>query len=264
MKIITILITGMFILSSAVSNAQENTQESKWQKINNEAFFPGEKFEYQVALGLIDVGQGTMEVKEVVDFGSFKAYHLFSTLTSNSFCDKVYKIRNSEESWIEKDSLCSLKYIKHHNENNKPEDKIIEFDHSSGTFLFTEINLRDNTVSRKEGGKIPDFILDELSAFYYIRILPLEVGKEFNFISQSNEKNYPLKIVVKKKEKIKVPYGKFNCFAVEAFSVEKGKESDSKNKLCIWMTDDTRKMPILVKMQSGIGAIAMKLKNLTK
>lgn len=262
MKTRLLLAGALLLLGICVLFSQEK-QPLQWRKAENNAFKVNEKFEFTVTFGMADLGTASMEVKEISELAGRKTYHLIQTLNSNSFFDKIYKIRTWDESWMDTESLCSLRYIKHYREGPDSEDKQTVFDQENRKFRYTVTNMITGNVSRDEKGDIPAFINDALSSLYFIRTLPLEKGRDFIFDTQSDEKIYSFKIKVLRKETVKVSAGKFTCNVVEP-TLYKGDTVASKGTLLIWMSDDSSKTIVMMKSKINIGFITIKLKQATK
>lgn len=240
-----------FFLAAATAAAQEG--DFKWRKEANISFKAGEMLKFSVGWGPITAGIGQFEVKEAEVVNGRRAYHIVAESYSLPFFDAFYKVRNKDESWMDVESLCTLEYQKHQNESRSQKEETIVFDQPGGTFELTE-KIPGNDVTVKKGG-IPRFTQDIISAMFYLRTKDLKVGGEYSIITQSGNKWYPLKIVVHKKERVSVPAGRFDCFLVEPFVDESAGLFKAKGRLWIWMTDDNRKMPVMMKSKIFIGSI---------
>jgi len=68
-------------------------------------------------------------------------------------------------------------------------------------------------------------------------------------------------VLVHGREKVEVPAGSFSCLIIEP--VLKGEGLfQQKGRLRIWVTDDERKLPVLMKTEILIGTIDVKLKKI--
>jgi hypothetical protein len=199
-----------------------------------------------------------MEVNDIEEINNRKAYHIVTEARSYPFFDIFYKVRNRDESWMDIESLCSLKYEKHQREGGYTKDEITIFDHINRKFILKERAKKQTEFTVKQG-TIPVFVQDVLSALYYIRTQDLQVGEEYYLDTQTGDKNYPLRIVVHKKEKVKVPAGKFKCYVIEPFVREDAGLFKAKGRLWIWLTADKRKIPVLMKSKIFIGYITAQL-----
>ena len=68
-------------------------------------------------------------------------------------------------------------------------------------------------------------------------------------------KNYPLEVKVVKRETVSTPVGRFKCLKVEPVLRASG-IFQHKGTLTVWLTDDERKLPVLMRSKVAIGAIS--------
>jgi uncharacterized protein DUF3108 len=76
--------------------------------------------------------------------------------------------------------------------------------------------------------------------------------------THDNRKSYDMEVKVHKKERVEVPAGKFDCILVEPMLKSEG-VFKSKGSILIWLTDDDRRIPVLVKSKVPIGSISVSL-----
>ena len=86
-------------------------------------------------------------------------------------------------------------------------------------------------------------------------MMELTVGQSVFIENHADKKNYPLEIKVLRKERVKVPAGKFDCIVVEPVMRSAGVFSH-KGKLTVWLTDDDVRIPVLMKSKVMIGSIS--------
>ncbi|MFN3967107.1 MAG: DUF3108 domain-containing protein, partial [Endomicrobiia bacterium] len=196
-------------------------------------------------------------VDDIQEINGRKAYHIVIESRSFPFFDAFYKVRNKDESWMDVESLCSLKYIKDQNEGSYSKKEQTSFDHINKTFELIE-KIGDKEPKTKKGS-IPSYVQDIISALYYIRTQNLKKDEEYYITTQTGDKNYPLKVVVVDKEKVEVPAGKFKCFVVEPFVTEDAGIFKAKGRILIWFTNDKYKIPVLMKSKIFIGYITAEL-----
>jgi hypothetical protein len=107
---------------------------------------------------------------------------------------------------------------------------------------------------------VPPRVQDVLSALYFVRTLPLEVGQSIAIANHIDGKNYPLVVKVHGRERVKVDAGEFDCLVVEPILRGPGVFTQ-KGRLTVWLTDDDVRMPVLMKSKVVIGHVAAILKS---
>ncbi|MCX5793923.1 MAG: DUF3108 domain-containing protein [Elusimicrobia bacterium] len=219
------------------------------------AVFP-EQLSYDVSWGILAVGRATLDVREVVLFSGVPAYHVVSESKSNAFCDTFYKVRDINESWIDARTITSLGYSKKLREGHFFRDEWVLYDKPAGKFLSKKIN-RDGTFAWS-AGTIPVQVQDILSSLYYVRSRALAPGTEV--VVDVNTKNtWPFVIRVLRRETVKTAAGTFPCLVVEPALREEGIFIQKGRKLQIWLTDDARKVPVLMRVEVFFGHISASL-----
>jgi hypothetical protein len=197
----------------------------------------------------LKAGTAIMEVSEIVMIDSIPAFHIISTEKTNSFFSKIYKIDDRYDSYIDTVNLHSLRFEKHIREGSYVKDQIVEFKQDSGKAVYSD----GREFEIEPGAK------DIIASIYFARTLDLEVGKTFYINNHTDGKNYNLEIKVLKKEKVETPAGEFECLVIQPV-IEGGKIFASRDGLTIWLTDDTWKIPVLIRSKIMIGSIQAKLK----
>jgi hypothetical protein len=214
-------------------------------------FGAGEILTYAIQYGLIYAGDATLEVRNVAVVDSAKAYHIVSTARTNNAFDRVFKVRDRHESLMDYDNLYSLSFEKHIREGRFKSDEKVIFDQKSHVAVYPDKRL-----------PIAPNTQDFLSALYYARTLPLQVGDAIALANHTGGKNYPIYVKVLRREHVKVPAGEFDCLVIEPV-LQTASLFEHKGKLTIWVTDDTLKMPVLLRSKVVIGAFEAVLKSYT-
>jgi hypothetical protein len=214
-------------------------------------FGEGEIFTYAIQYGLIYAGDATLEIRNIAVIDSARAYHVISTARTSSTFDHVFKVRDRHDSFIDYDNLFSLSFEKHIREGKFKRDEKVVFDQRNHLAIYPDkkVPIAPNTQ-------------DFLSALYYARTLPLEVGQAIAMANHTGGRNYPIYVKVLRRERVKVPAGEFDCLVVEPV-LQTTSIFENKGKLTIWITDDTVKMPVLMRSKVVIGAFEAVLKSYT-
>lgn len=217
--------------------------------------FP-ERLTFEVRWGIIEVGNATLEAAKLVNFAGKTAVNVVSEATSNGFCDTFYKVRDLNESWINAATASSLGYSKKLREGHFFRDEWVLFNSDKGQFLSKTTGRGGNFAYKS--GTIPASVQDILSSLYYIRTKTLTLGSEIT-LDVNTKDNWPLVVRVIKKERIRTPAGTFNTVLIEPALRQEGIFIQKGKRLQIWLSDDARKMPVLMKVQVFFGHITASL-----
>ena len=213
-------------------------------------FAPGEELNFAVKYGMVRAGDATLAVVglEIVD--GEPAYRLVSTANSSRFFSTFFDVKDRVESLWSIDRRLPLRFQKHIREGRYSKDIVVRFDHDSGVAVYDDGERRDILAGTQ----------DVLSSFYYIRSQELTLGDSIAVPNHSNRKNYPLMIKVLRKETVQVPAGKFSCVVIEPLLKSAGLFKQE-GRLTIWLTDDSRRMPVLMKSKVVVGSIVAELES---
>jgi hypothetical protein len=212
-------------------------------------FGVGERLVYSVQYGLITAGEATLEIRNIATLNGNPCYRIVSDARTNDFFSKFYAVRDRYESCMDTVALYSLRYEKHLREGKFKRDERVDFDQIGHKAVY-----KDKVVP------IPPMAQDVLSAMYYVRTLPLEVGQSISLANHTDGKNYPLIVKVHARERVKVDAGEFDCFVVEPILRGPGVFTQ-KGRLTVWVTADEHRIPVLMKSKVVIGHVAAVLKS---
>lgn len=213
-------------------------------------FHAGESLHFSVQYGPIHAGSAWLEVPELVDWNGAPAWRLVARAESNHFFDHVYKVRNRIESLWDRKGLFSWRYFE---------------DRHEGHYTANDTMVVDTTAhsARWKNGQVlpvPPGAQDALSAFYYTRFHALPIGGSFSFDYHASHKSAPLEVQVLGRDEVKVPAGRFHCVMIEPI-LKAGGIFKNNGRLVIWVTDDERRMPVLMKSKVLIGSISVVLQD---
>lgn len=138
-------------------------------------------------------------------------------------------------------------------EGSHRRDREIQFNHAKGVAYY-----KDNLSGEKRELPVAAATLDTLSSFYYVRTLKLEVGKSVFLTILDNTKTWNVEVQVLRKEKIKTSLGTFNTIVIKPLMQSEG-IMDRKGDMLIWLTDDSRLLPVKMKTKVKIGSVTATL-----
>lgn len=189
-----------------------------------------------------------MQVQNIQRLDGHRVYRIVSKAESNSFVSKFYKVRDRAESYVDAESLFSRRFVKHLREGSYKQDTEIRFDQDARKAVYADGKTFDVAAR----------VHDVLSAFYYVRTLPLPDGATVVIPTHDNKKSYEMEVRVLRREKIEVPAGTFQCVVVEPLLKSEG-VFRSQGSIYVWLSDDERRIPVLVKSKVPIGSISVSL-----
>lgn len=217
----------------------------------NEAFGYGERLDYRVRYGFIIAGEGYLHIlPKPIFVNGRQCYDVRYQVNSLKSLEWIYRVRDWYRTVLDVDGIFPWEFEQHIREGNYKRDFKAEFDQ--------EKNL---VYAEGKTYKVPPYVHDITSAFYFVRTLPLgkfpkdTVFYLYNFYKDST---YRLGVKILGKQVVEVPAGKFRCVVVEPLVVEGGLFK-SEGSIYIWVTDDDRKMPVKVAAKILIGYVEAEL-----
>jgi len=138
------------------------------------------------------------------------------------------------------------------------------FDPSKGRMIWTS---RDpNNPEAEPRHAITEFsgqLQDVLSAIYFIRTQPLQVGKTFEVFVGDGGKVYTIPVKVVEKKRMKTILGRVDVLRVNPELFGPGRLiDDEKGEFSIWITDDARHVPVGGRVKTDYGTFDIKLKRI--
>ncbi len=209
---------------------------------------PGEKMSFSIDYGIVNAGEGTLEVLGLGEFNGRTVYRVESSANSNRFFSSVYKVRDKVISYIDVETQTSLYFYKRLREGDYKKTVEITFDQEAGRALYA-----DGQEFESVSG-----VQDVLSAFFFVRNLDLAPGNVYSVPAHSSRRTYDLKVFVHGRERVEVKAGAFDCFVVEPM-IEGDGLFKHEGKLTMYITDDEHRVPVLIKTKVPVGSIDVQL-----
>jgi len=211
-------------------------------------FASGERLTYDVEFGPLKVGTATMEVRGVENVRGREAYHTVFRIKGGI---PLYSVDDTFESWFATDDLSSLRFHQDQNEGQKDRERRYE--------IFPERRVYHETTG--DAGEQPSVAqpLDDGSFIYFVRTVPLEVGRSYEFQRYFKPDRNPVTIRVLRRERITVPAGTFDAIVIQPIIKTKGVFSEE-GRAELWLSDDERRLILQMKSKLAFGSIDLYLK----
>lgn len=213
-------------------------------------FGAGERLEYDVKFGKLRVGNAHMEVVALDNLRGRPAWHTAFWVQGGNF---LYRVDDVYESWMDAESLSSLRFVQDLEEGGKDTERRFEIYPERAIFIQT---------SNKPATEEPSVgqPLDDGSFLYFVRTIPLVVGQTYDFNRYFRPDRNPVRIRVLRKERIKVPAGTFNALVIQPVIKTKGIFSENGHAE-IWLSDDDRHIMLQLKSKLSFGSLNLYLKS---
>ena len=248
------LLFGLLLQSPPAAAAQQAVPPPSPRAMGDPARYPfgvGERFVYNAKLGFLTLGQGSVTVARRETYRDHDSFVFeFRLAAGNQF----YRLDDKLESWTGVDDLVSRRLRKTLNENGKVRvrDELIYPD--SG--FIREVGKERTSPTVEEP-------LDDAAFIYWVRLLPLEVGKTYRFERYYRKNRNPIVVQVLGREECEMPGDrKVTCLLLHP-TIGSGNLMREKNDARLWLTDDERRIPVRIRTKQPFGTIHLELKSMT-
>jgi hypothetical protein len=212
-------------------------------------FGVGERFTYDVKLGPFKAGRGSMEVTGLDTLRGRTVWRIVFRVKGGIL---GYKADNTMESWIDTVTKFSLRFTQDFEQTGKDRKKVYE--------IFPERSVYQEP-DKPEQPSVPD-PLDDASFIYFIRTVPLEIGRTYSFERYFRPNKNPVRIKVLRRETVKVPAGTYQTIVVQPIIKSKGIFSED-SKAEIWFSEDANRIMVQLKADLPVGSLNLYLTSAT-
>ena len=244
LRVLTLLLCLAFD-SRLVALAQADFCTTK-----NTSFQDGEKIKFKVYynMSFIWVTAGYAEFTVMPeDFKGHKVYHITGDGKTASSYEWFYKVRDRYETYIDKESLLPLRFIRNVNEGGFKINSDVAFNREKP----------EAVTEKNKAVPITPCTQDVLSAIYFARNIiydKYKPGDKIPFDMFLDDKLYNMYIKYKGKEQITTKFGTFNCIKIVPLLIE-GTMFKGGEKMTVWVTDDSNHIPVRIESPILIGSI---------
>jgi len=130
-------------------------------------FSVGERLEYSAKFNFIPAGKAFLTVVSIDTVNNLPAYHVRYEAQTGPIADKIYKIRDNVDSWLDE-----KEFFTHQQTKNIREGKYRFTSHSQIMYDHSIAIVNKDTIP------IQGRLYDPYSLFYYFRTLDLISGKK--------------------------------------------------------------------------------------
>jgi hypothetical protein len=227
-----------------------------YRYIANDSFQAGEKYEYRVKFGFVNIGLANVSVNDRIYSISKRPCYRISVFGRTTGITDVFKVRNTYLSYVDTLAIVPHQFVYTAREGDYKRDQSIYFNH-----LSSKATIIEN--KEKEYFNIPKYCQDVVSGYYFLRTLPFEKMRSGEVIEAPMlfaSKIYKMKIRFKGRKIINTKFGKINVFEINPIlpsnDLFAGEEA-----IKVYVSDDKNRVPIEILVDFKIGSSSIELKN---
>ena len=211
----------------------------------------GEQLTYTASFNYVPAGIAELNVVGVEKLMGNRAYHVRYQAKTKPVADKLFKIRDQIDTWIDVNEMFTYRQTKDISEG--------KYSYNSDTWF----NYTDSiAVNGKDTTKLSGFVRDPYSLFYYLRSIELPVDSILTFTTYDRKKLTTFQMRVGNKERISVPAGKYDCIHVKPYN----KDSTlfkNKGEMDLWFSQDDKRIPVQIIVKLKYGVLTLKLQSVS-
>jgi hypothetical protein len=209
----------------------------------------GEYLEYSVKYGPISAGSGRMQVLARDTVRGRPVWRMRFDFSGGIL---MARVNDMFDSWLDAETHNTLRFEQNLNEMGKRRHRLYEVYPDRKMF-------RLNTEEERESVADP---LDDAAFFYFLRTIPMEIGKSYDFHRYFDPRANPVTIRVLRREKIEVPAGQFDAIVIQPMIKTNGLFSEGGHAE-LWLSDDNRRILLQMKSKLGISSLNLYLRKFT-
>ncbi len=237
----------VFLLCSSVCTYGENRKQMP--------FRPGEKLVFVLKWVNIPAGRAVLRVDPVTVIRGKKAYRFVMMARTNKFVDFFYKVRDRIDSYADIKMNHSVFFKKKQKEGSYKKYFVVDFNWRKRQAEYFNRGKARKTISLLPGS------FDPLSAFYFTRMLDLSGKKIVKRPVTDGKKNVIGVINVISRQNLKLNGKIYDTFLLEPELKHVGGvfKKSKKAKIQLWITADSRRIPVMIKSRVAVGTFSGEL-----
>ncbi len=208
----------------------------------------GEEYKYDVLFGPFKLGKASLTTEKIEIINNQEVYHFRFYIKTSKLGDRLYKIRDEINTWINKNDLSLIKQEKNIKEKN--------FRRQSTTIIKNNLA----TTNDKEY-ILPDKVIDPYGLIMIMRDINIPENSSKKFLTIDEGRIREIEIKNTGYNKIRTPAGKFNAYTY--IPIYNGKSAlknkgDMEISYAIDKNNKTIPVEIAIKLKSGVIVLTLK------
>lgn len=166
----------------------------------------------------------------------------------------IFKSESELTSWTGVNDFISRRFLKVISDIRPPRQDF-------HIFADSGFYRRNNDATTQATSALP---VDDVAFFYYIRRVPLEMGRTYEYHNYWRAGQNPVRVTVLKREMMKLPDGsEVSCLVLHPVVDEKNGMFSKTSNARLWLTDDARRIPVQIRSTYSFGEVTLILDQMT-
>lgn len=253
-KLLILLILGTCTL--AYADGQDTTD---YCALENKTFAYGEDVTYKVYYNWRSVWMGAGTVDFNIDqafIDGKEMYHVKAFGKTYRTYDWFFKVRDTYETYLDKETLKSERFVRNVNEGGFTIFNQYDFDREEQRVKASRKDTKKPDL-RTDMFDVGTCTQDILAAIYQARLIDFSQHKKGSRIPVDifiDDKIYNMSVLYEGKERIEVDGETWDCIKFSP-QLLKGNYFDTEEGMHVWVSDDKNKMPVLIESPLVVGSV---------
>jgi len=174
-----------------------------------------------------------------------------------------FRFHEHVESMVDSDPFTVLRTSKLEEQGKRVRASEAVFDHQTHKVTWTERDPNQAQAPRVSALEFSEPIQDVLTVIYFLRTQKLEVGKTFDVPLSDAGRVYRFSVAVVERKELNTVLGRVSAVRVDPALFGENGLVRSRGALSIWITDDSRRLPVRAQLKVDIGTFDIKLKRVS-
>jgi glycosyltransferase involved in cell wall biosynthesis len=215
------------------------------------AFPVGERMRYQAKFGFFNVGQAVLEVAGVDTTRGVETARIRFDIEGGALW---YDLEQTMQSWVGRADFRSRRFEQDTRENNRKSFRRFDIFPDSGYYRLEGVDTVSATVRDP---------LDDAAFLYWVRTVPLEIGKRYEYHRYFRPDRNPVIVHVLKRERVGAAGRKWNAIVIRPIIPHGRGIFAEKADAKMWISDDDRRVVLAIVSTFSFGTVMLKLKEYT-
>lgn len=233
------------VLTAITPPVATHAPEGAGAPIGTKVRFKTEKLYYDISYLGIKAGSATIELKPG------QSGRIYSEARSEPWIDSVYPVRNFISCDFKDGDL--QRYQFNQSEGKRRKNRETLFNRQGGTAAVV-----DHIGGKFENFSISRTAMDPMTAFFAVRWQPLTPGGELHADVFDFGKHYTCVVKVLRRQNLDLEGKRYETIVINPRLMSDGIFS-SKGDIFVYLTDDSRRLPVLVEAKILVGTVKARL-----
>jgi hypothetical protein len=193
------------------------------------------------------------------------ALKLTGDISSRGFFSKLFNLHFHErmESMVEPAGFTVRKTNRLDEQGKRRRESETLFDQTNGKLVWVERDPNNAAAGvRSVTTAFTGQVYDILSAIYFLRTQPLEVGKSFAVTISDSGRLYRVPVKVIEKKRLKTVLGRVEVVRLDPDLQGPDGMIKEQGQLSIWLTSDSRRIPVAARLKTEYGTFDITLRKM--